>query len=254
MINLEREAKILEILKRNYFVTVSGLAELCYVTEATIRRDLTRLEKNGMVRRYHGGASLAYKNSDVPLSIRESEDFNIKNLLGERCAKLAKPGNTLFMDCSSTCAAIVPHLPNNIQLRVITYGIKTALALSDRRINTFIAGGSILDNNHFATGYYAENMLRDFYADICFISTYGLSNDGRICGPDIESIQLRQMMAKNAKRVVLVLASSKIGSDFFYTYGTIEDVDEVICDKALPNNLIQRIGNNRRHHYINKLL
>lgn len=249
MFNSEREDKILDILKKNHFVTVVDLAKQCYVTEATIRRDLTHLAKKGMVTRLHGGASLAYKNSDVPFAIRETEDFDIKNLLGERCAKLVSPGNTLFLDCSSTCAAIVPHLPNNAQLRVVTFGLKTALALADRRISTYIAGGSILDNNHFASGHYAENMLKDFYSDICFISTYGLSNDGRICGPDIESIQLRQLMAKNSKRVVLVLASSKLGNDFFYTHGTVEDVDDVICDKALPSDLIQRIGKNRHHHY-----
>ena len=246
MLGIERLDGIMEMLRDGQAVSIHTLSKTLYISESTLRRDLAALQKEGLIRRVRGGAILAPNNRDVPRLIRENEAPDIKNIIGARAAKLVKPGDVILLDPSTTASYVVPYLPQRSDLLVITSGLKTAVALSERHIRTMVTGGAVMDNGFSMIGPYTEPLLRNVMADTLFFSCRGVDANGRICGSCIEEIDVRRMMAQHARRIVFLIPSHKVGREYFYTYGTLADVDEVICDEPLPAEWMEMIGKNRK--------
>lgn len=244
MYGVERLDKILHMLSEKQALSTHEIAKTLYISEATVRRDLIALEKEGMVKRIHGGV-IASAGRDVPIRLRESEAPDSKSVVGALAAALVKPGDTIMLDASTTCNAMVRFLPQGGELLVITSGLKTAVDLCDRHIRTMVTGGSVLDNSYSLVGFYANLMVGDMTFNTVFCSCRGITRDGRICGTMIDEIQLRRVMARHAKRIVLLITANKIGQEYYYNFGTIEDVDEILCDVPLPPEWLKRIGRAR---------
>ena len=127
MAGKERQKKILEIMNESGAVSVKRLTQILYASEATVRRDLTELEKLGAVKRTFGGAvPITEVNRQVPLLIRQSIDSAEKNEICKQAASLIRSGNVLFLDGSSTAQHLVKHLRPFSDLVVLTNGLKVA--------------------------------------------------------------------------------------------------------------------------------
>ena len=246
----DRLDKILRMLEENQVIPIHAIAQALYISESTARRDLIALENKGMVRRIHGGVVSASRNRDVPISLRQSESLNEKYVIAAKAAAQVKPGEIIMLDSSTTCNAMVRFLPENSNLLVITSGLKTAIELSERHIQTLVTGGMVMDNSYSLVGYYANQVVNDMMVNKAFLSCRGISADGRISGVMLDEIQLRLAMARHAKQVIILLAANRINQEHCYTLGQIEDVDEIICDCELPNDWLPRIGLNRRKAFM----
>ena len=108
MFSVERFDQIVEMLKGEQVISVHNFARRLYVSEATVRRDLAELEKQGFVRRVYGGATLMKGNKDVPLSLRENEAAAAKSEIGRQAAALVRENDVLFLDASSTACSMIP--------------------------------------------------------------------------------------------------------------------------------------------------
>ena len=103
MVLTQRYRQILDYIQEKKAVTVQQLCELLYASPATIRRDLSTLEKCHLIRRVHGGAVLYESDSNEPAaSIRQNKNIYGKRRIGELAATLVKDCSTVFLDCSST--------------------------------------------------------------------------------------------------------------------------------------------------------
>ncbi|MDL2318828.1 DeoR/GlpR family DNA-binding transcription regulator [Eubacteriales bacterium OttesenSCG-928-A19] len=242
MFGIERVDQILDMLQDDRVVSVHEMAERLFVSEATVRRDLDALEKRGMVKRIYGGAVLIRQaNRDVPLYLREGEQTDAKNIIGQKAASIVKEDDVLFIDASSTAYHVVRHLPEQSNLVVITCGLKAAMALGERHIKTFCTGGLMIDNSYSFVGRHAEDLLKEVSVDIMFFSSRGVTKDGLITDTSVEETQLRQTMFRNAKRKVFLCASSKIGSEYFYRLCQIDELDDVFCETDLPESWQRRL-------------
>lgn len=246
MLGVERLDGIMEMLKDGQAVSIHTMSKTLFISESTLRRDLASLQKEGLIRRIRGGAILAANNRYLPHLIRENEVPDIKETIGAQAAALVKPSDVILMDPSTSVSYMVPYLPQRSDLMVITTGLKTALALSERHIRTMVTGGSVIDNGYSLVGSYTEPMLQDIMADTFFFSCRGVGADGRICGTCMEEIQVRRMMARHARRIVFLMPSHKIGREYYYTYGSLADVDQVISDVPLPAEWQEMVGKNRK--------
>ena len=101
-----RENSILDLLYERGRISVSELAEILFVSEMTIRRDLSELEKNGLIKRYRGGAVLTAIDSKIPISRRFFVDEGEKLSLSKKAAEFLDNNLTVFIDSSSTCQYI----------------------------------------------------------------------------------------------------------------------------------------------------
>lgn len=239
MFGEERHEQIVQLLRGGRIISVTELAERLYVSEATVRRDLNAMERQGIVRRVYGGAVLQGANRDVPLQMRETEETEAKQSIGRMAASLVKENDVIMLDASSTAYSLIPYLPDFKNLVAVTSGVKTALALGERHIKTFLTGGQMIDNSYSMIGKQAEELIRSIRADVLFFSCRGVTEDGCMTDSSVEETQLRQLMFSHARRRVLMVAGNKLGRDYFYLLGKVCDVDDVICDQRLPEGFAQ---------------
>ncbi len=234
MFGEERHEQIIQLLRGGRIVSVAEIANRLYVSEATVRRDLNAMEKQGVIRRVYGGAVLQSANRDVPLQMRETEETEAKQLIGRMAASLVKENDVIMLDASSTAYSLIPYLPDFKNLVAVTSGVKAALALGERHIKTYLTGGQMIDNSYSMIGKHAEDLIGSIRADVLFFSCRGITQDGYMTDSSVEETQLRQLMFRHAKRRVLLAAANKIGRDYFYILGKVSDMDDMICDQAVP--------------------
>lgn len=231
----ERHEDIIKILKERNQASVHYLAQQLHVSEPTIRRDLAFLEKETRIKRTFGGAVISdMATSEIPLSLRESENRLPKEIIAKKAIEHISDGKIIFIDASSTASKILKYLPNFSNLTIITNSPKNSLKLAEMKVKSFSTGGLLLENSIAYVGRGAENFVRNFNADLFFFSTRGLSEDGVLSDASIEESELRRVMMEQSKKKIFLCTSDKIGKSYMYNLCKLSDVDEIISDKPLP--------------------
>lgn len=235
----ERQRRILETLAAKPDANVKELARLLYVSEPTVRRDLTELHRRGLITKVYGGALLngGAPDREIPFTLREKEKSSAKAEIGRRAAALVQDGMVLMLDGTTSAYHVVPYLRRFKDLIVVTSGAKTAVALAEMNIRTFSTGGEMLIHSFSYVGASAEAFVSRVNADLLFFSCHGLTEDGRMTDRAAEEINLRRAMMRASRRSVLLCDSGKIGRTYFYNMGHIGDLDGVISEQPLPPSL-----------------
>lgn len=232
MLEYERLDHILAYLRENQTVTVKTLCKRLYASEATIRRDLSELERRGFIKRLHGGAALLDSaNRELPLYVRQQENMEAKRSIAARAARHIRDGQVIFLDASSTVMQLVPYFENFENLTIVTNGMKTAQELSGLRHKTYCTGGLMLHQSSAYVGELAEDLIRHFNADLFFFSSQGLSEDGRITDASAEETHVRRCMFEQSRKRVFLCDQSKLGKTFCYNLCRLSQVDDYISDK-----------------------
>ena len=236
MIVEERQKLILEELKRSPGITVRELAKMFFVSEPTIRRDLTDLESKNLITKFYGGVSinLGSKDEPIPFYDRKNEKIEAKMRICEMASSYVSDGMVVMLDGSSTSYYMVPHLAKFKNIIVVTSGGKTAVALAEAGIKTFATGGQMIPNSFSFYGAHAASFIKNINADILFFSVAGVSNSGIMSDKFIEGCYNMQAMIESSKTKVLLCDSSKFGKYYFYNVGDIRDLDYIISEKELP--------------------
>ncbi|MBQ8294837.1 MAG: DeoR/GlpR transcriptional regulator [Clostridia bacterium] len=234
------------ILQETPIIDIKRLMQQIYVSEATLRRDLQKMENAGLIIRPHGKVKLAASFADKMLesSFRESFQNPIKKRLAETAiASCVKDGNVIMLDASSTAMNTVPFLSNYNNIIVITSGIKTALLLSETHIKFYSTGGRAINVAHSYVGQTAIDTLKNFNADVCFVSSRGLSEDGFVVDSSERENDVRYTIMKQSKRKVLLIDSSKINQGYWLNICHISEFDDVFCDQPLPEHIAKHVRN-----------
>ena len=236
MLPLERQNQILEILSARHAVTVDELCTALYSSGATIRRDLQILESSGLIRRTHGGAVHIDANTrDFPMTLRENENLNAKEMLVQRALPLIKEGYTLFMDSSSTVCRLARRLTGFQRLRVITNGLKTASILAELEgVEVYGTGGRLRDGAMSFVGTQATEFVGRFNADVAFLSCRGVDTEAGITDSDEQEAELKRVFMRNARSTVLLCDSSKLGQRYFCKISPLDAVQKIITNVQLP--------------------
>ena len=232
----ERQDMILNALLESDHMTTHELSAKLFVSVPTLRRDLTKLEQMGKIIRTHGGARLIKKSADekIPILLREQEQNDAKEIMARKAAELVRDGDIIMLDGSTSACSLIPHLAEFKNLIVITSSAKSSFLLGRMGINTICTGGKMITRSLSYIGEDAENTIRRYNADIVFFSCRGLSMDGKLTDNSIEENSLRRIMLCHAKKRVLLCDSSKLGHTYLNNLCHLSEVDEIICERALP--------------------
>jgi DeoR/GlpR family transcriptional regulator of sugar metabolism len=235
MIQYERQQQILSILQQSGTASVRALSTAVFASEASVRRDIEVLEKQGYVKRIYGGVMLSrHENSVIPLDLRDPEHSAIKEQLAQRAASLVPDGATVLIDASSTTRRILRYLERKRDLKIITNNLRLLQEARDPAMQLYGTGGAYDPGNHAFVGPAAEMYVRGISADIFFFSSQGITEEGEITDVSEEETSLRRVMLSRAKHRIFLCDSSKIGIRRVFTLCTRQDVDEIICDTTLP--------------------
>ncbi len=235
MVQKERLDTIIDLIKKNGFVTVKYLtAELHYST-ATINRDLNILENMKLIRRIYGGAELA-EQKNTSLYFRYQKMRPAKNKIGKLAADFVSDGDVLFIDCSTTAQYIGKYIIGKKNLTVITNNISLASFLSEYDIEVIILGGKIMEPPSMVYSRETVENARKYGADKLFFSAGAITPDGKISGSDFDehSLFIRAMMENSTKKYLLV-DHEKVKDKCKNYLGDLSEIDMVICDFDFPN-------------------
>jgi len=227
MIN-QRQKDILDILYRSGRVTVGKLAQTLYVSEMTIRRDLSEMERGGYLKRYRGGAVLKVDTREMPISERFYVDEDEKKQLCTLCTSFLRDNITVYIDSSSTCLYIIPHLAKYEKILLVTNSVKALQTASMLHIPCILLGGEYYEQDMCLVGPMTEEFVEEMNFDVAFMTTAAYSEDGIISDFDIRQTAVRKRVIKNTKETIFLFERSKLGKRLTYTLCTKDDVAKVI--------------------------
>ncbi len=240
MFKNQRHGEILEILKEERFVSVSALSERLFASQPTIRRDLTFLEKQGYLRRSHGGAIPADERNNIPVSFRSGKHTGQKTKICRLASTLIQDGSLIFTDASTTALHIASYIKPESDVTVLTNGYLACKLFSDKGVRVFSTGGRLLSDSLAFVGECARNTVSQYNADIMFFSSSSLSNDGKISDYSEEETALRLTMAKMSKTKVFLCDETKFEKISAFNLFPLSAVDYVVTGAPLSNEMLKK--------------
>lgn len=232
MLSLERQEAILNYIRQHHSAKVSELSEQFYMSETSIRRDLHKLERAGLVRKTYGGAVLVQGDNEViSLVARQQVEQEAKTIIARKAASLVSNGQVIFLDSSSTTLSMVPYLSHLTSLSIITNGLKVATALAEfPQFKVYVLGGLLNARALSLRGSLTCQMLKGMYANCLFVSPNSVGEDGGVYCADEEEAAARRMMMELSEQTVLMCSSAKFGQRATFRLCDLSEVSTVICD------------------------
>lgn len=242
MFALERQKRILELLNSNGAVWVSKLSAELGVTEETIRRDLEKLEKQEVLLRMHGGAMPIGETSyELSLEKRKHTNVGVKEGLAKEAVKHIAPGDTIFLDASTTTFYMAKELKKMKNITVISNSIRVINELANQSDVKVIAVGGLVSNNQSFVGSTAESCIQaNYFADKMFFSSKGITEDAGILESNEQECAIKQKMMENSKWKYYLCDKTKIGRIGFTKLSPMETIDYFITDAELDEHWIQK--------------
>lgn len=243
----ERQREIVAAVRRNGRVTVTELAETHDVTVETIRRDLTALDRAGLLRKVHGGAVTAPVSASPETGVgeRELSRSESKAAIAERAlpALGLHLGATVLIDAGTTTGALARLLPADLGLTVITDSVLTAAALAPvAGIHVRILGGQVRGITQAAVGPESLAALADLRVDVAVLGTNGLTAEHGLSTPDPDEAAVKRAMVAAARRVVLLVDATKVGQEHLVSFADTDDLDVLVTDEPLPTPLATQLA------------
>ncbi|GAA1167160.1 DeoR family fructose operon transcriptional repressor [Kitasatospora gansuensis] len=241
----ERQQQILLLAQEHGRVDVPSLAEEFGVTQETVRRDLSALDKAGLLRRVHGGALPAGGLHLEPgLAERDSTAAPEKERIARAALELLPTEGSLLLDAGTTISRLAALLPLDSTLTVVTNALPVAARLADHPdLTLHLVGGRLRHRTQAAVDAWALRDLADVHADLAVVATNGFGPESGLTTPDLAEAAVKRAMLAGAGRVVLLADSSKYGSRQFARFGTLREVDVLITDTGLTDQQAAEIEN-----------
>lgn len=233
MLALERRNMILEKLQTEKRVVVSELSQMFEVSEETIRRDLDKLEKEGLATKSYGGAVINEDVSiDLPFNIRKNQNVAGKQKMAEMVASLVEDGDHIFLDASTTAVFVAKALKDKERLTVITNSMEILIELSDVSGWNIISTGGVMKEGYLAfLGSKTEEAIRSYFVDKVIFSCKALDHDWGIMESQEPFGTTKRAMINSGRKKILVVDSTKFDQTAFSVAGKLREVDVVVTDK-----------------------
>ncbi|MER5223283.1 DeoR/GlpR family DNA-binding transcription regulator [Streptomyces flaveus] len=239
MTSSRRRAKIVKSLRMTGGVaSVRDLAERLQVSESTIRRDLTLLDRDGELIRTYGGAALSLRASaeaaaeeavtEDPFAVAASHDMAMKEAMAIRAAELVADDSVVVLDIGTSTSLIARHLRGR-PVTVITSNLAVLDELrDDDTVRLVMLGGVLRRNYQSLVGSLTETALRQISADLLFLSCTGVRAGGHVVDDMAVEAPIKQAMIEVADRVVLVAAETKFPGTGSLRLCSLSDVDVLV--------------------------
>ena len=240
--NEERRAQIVDLVRRQGFVSIDALAQRFAVTPQTVRRDINALCDQAVLQRHHGGAALASSVENIAYPERQVLHIEAKRRIARLVAAHIPNHASLFINIGTTTEEIAKQLMRHIGLRVITNNLNVAALLSTNDdFQVTVAGGMVRARDQGIVGEATIDLIRQFRVDYGVIGISGIDLDGTLLDFDYQEVRVAQAIIANSREVFLAADHSKFGRNAMVRLGGLEDVDALFTDAPPPPELRQRI-------------
>lgn len=242
MLIVERQQRVLDILRDRKAAQLEALAEAMDVSVSTVRRDLEHLEAQGLVERTHGGAVYRgpQKHSMV-FADRLAEQVEAKQSIAREAAALVAPNMTVLLDGGSTVYFAAQQIEAR-PLQVVTNSLLVAQHFADdERVELMLIGGNLYPRSGVMVGPIATRCLHDLHADLLLFSLAGIFEDG-CYNQNLAMAEIEQTMMQQAARSILLMDSSKFGRKSLAKVCDVEQVEQIISDAGVTQRYRKQFG------------
>lgn len=232
MLPAERRLTIENLIRQSGSVAVSEMSQRFQVSEATIRRDLEILERQGSLQKTYGGAVLV---ADAPYQSQKAVQVRAKEGIARLASGLVQPGEAIFIEASTTNFFLARELRTAPDVLVITNSIDIAATLADAPgASLVVVGGDLRKETAALVGPLAERVLHDIRVHRAFLGVSALcAHRGMSTGSLVEA-QLKRAVIACAKQVVGLLDHTKFGLEAFAFVAPTSALDVVVTDAEAP--------------------
>jgi DeoR/GlpR family transcriptional regulator of sugar metabolism len=246
MLANQRRDKIIDLLREDGSAKVLDLAKIFKVTEVTIRQDLEKLDKDGLIIREHGGAYLKnIKDQVQKFSLSHQENLDKKELIAAKCLEFIESGDTIILDSGSTTTEVAKKIRGMKGLTVITNALNIALMLgAEPGIEVIVTGGEFKPPTLSLTGQKAADFFKGLHVQKLFLATAGISLKAGLTYPSISDIVVKKAMIEAAETTYLVADSTKIGKAAFASLGALSLINYIITDAKIEKKYKQVFHDN----------
>ncbi|MGW3044946.1 DeoR/GlpR family DNA-binding transcription regulator [Kitasatospora sp. NPDC001159] len=238
----QRQALILEAIRRAGAVRVAELVEQFGVSDMTIRRDLDALARQGAVQKVHGGAMAtgAASTYEPGFDAKSGLEEATKAALADAAVKLVEPGSVVALSAGTTTYAVASRLLEVPQLTVVTNSLPIAdllwTASRDRgeAVPSLLLTGGSPTRSAALVGALADQTIRSLHVDLLILGVHGVHEQAGLTTPNLAEAQTNRALIASARRTVVVADHTKWGVVGLSSFATLEEVDCFVTDDALP--------------------
>jgi|SRR5215217_1221074 len=245
----EREALILRMMQERGFIGFKELDQRVDASPATLRRDLDRLEGEGLIVRVRGGARLAEAAatsgedehlSGVPFHENIGRQPLQKAAIGRVAADLCLPGEAVIIDGGSTTLQMCPHLaPLGLQVLTNSLHIVSAL-LPQPKTRISIPGGQLFREQNIVLGAFDDDGVSRYHATRMFMGAAAVGRHG-LMQSDVLLVQAERRLLGRADEIVLLVDSGKFAASAGHVLCPLEQIGTLITDDGIPDEAAQYV-------------
>jgi len=239
MLSLDRQKRILDLMKKRKSALVSDLSDQLGISLSTVRRDLSELEERGIVQRVHGGAVLLEESDEAPVTLRADLHREQKQRIGAQAGELVNDGDTIILTAGSTVEAMLPHLIDKRNLTIITNVINLAYRLTAYpHITVIVLGGWLRHSEFSLLGHITQQSLKDLHANKIFHGTYGLDSSYALTGVYVQEVETDRFLINAAAQLIVLADSSKFNHAGAIRLVPSDNIHTLITDTDAPANAV----------------
>ena len=233
MLAFERQDLIIKKIAKDKKVLVSELSQEFTVSEETIRRDLDKLEEDGVLKRTHGGAILNENtNLDLPYVTRNTLNKKAKLDIAKKVANIIPNNASIMCDASSTVFETINYLQNSIEdLTVITNSIDILSTFVNTDMDLIATGGMLRKKSQSMVGKVSEESLKNYNADFGIFSCKSLSFDNGVMDSNELESNIKKIMSDRVGKIIIVVDSTKFDTKAFINVFPAQKIDYLITDQ-----------------------
>lgn len=241
MLAIERRNAILAKLNTHGKVIVTDLSREFDVTEETIRRDLEKLDNEGLAKKTYGGAVINQNlNIDLPFNVRKRANVELKQKIAEKIAEMIHDGDYIMLDASSTAILVTKFILDRKNITLITNSVEVMLELADKSDwNIFSTGGLLKKGALSLVGASAERMISSFHVDLAVCSSKGIDLNVGVTDSNESDSEIKRAIFGAANRKILAVDSTKFDKISFVRVCDISDVDTIVTDSQPSERWIE---------------
>ncbi len=242
--------EIVRLLSINGMQRVSDLAEKTAVSEVTIRRDLRRLEDDGLVFVAHGAASINPSSENLRvgdkyfITQQQAVHREEKMAIGTKAASLVEPHDTLVIDTGTTPYYLARALPANYDLTVICVSLNVFIELHDRSdVDLIFAGGYYHGNTLMCESEEGIAMIRRHRAAKAFLGATGIHEKMGVTSSNPWEQKTKRAIMESSLTNVLLVDSTKFRVVQTSYFADVHEFDLVVTDSGIPPNYADHVSN-----------
>lgn len=233
MAQKERLALIRQAVRKEKKISVSELSKEHGVTEETIRRDLEKLEQEGLINRTYGGAVLNIEkvSAHVDYLRRSQTNKEAKMTIGKLAVQEIPPHTAIGADASSTVMEAVSMMKDRPDITVLTNSVKIIRELDQSALSIISTGGQVNKNTFSMQGNIVRQVLSNYYVDVVLISCTALEVDGGVFDSNEEEAELKRLLVNRGQKTILLADHTKFNKVAFVRVLDYSQIDVVITDR-----------------------